>query len=175
MTAQQPTEPSEDLSELKWDSYCTEMGMGPLTAELQSGRGGEMGLFPPKCFGEGLPRAWNAKARHQQMVWGNLQGLMLQQGQRLPEIGSIAGKGSEKRCCLFSVSQEHFLQWGWRAVAREGEQFQGAVPGLSLLCHCHTSPGQGCSAHLVLPPRTLKATLVLFPFLSGGTELPQLS
>lgn len=59
--------------------------MGPLTGELQPGKGGEMGLFPPKCFGgngqePGMPKPGTSRC------------LTLLDGQRLPEMGSVVGK-----------------------------------------------------------------------------------
>lgn len=140
--------------------------MGPLTAELHSGKGREMGLFPPKRFGEGLPGAWNAKPGTS-TGWG-----------APPAPHSCKGRGSQKLETLWGNGKTVFsVLRAFPAVGmeREGEQFQGAVPVLSLTHPSGAGAEWGCSAHLVLSPRTLKATLVLFPFLSGGTELPQFS
>lgn len=149
--------------------------MGPLTGELQSGKGGEMGLFPPKCFGgdcqePGMPKPGTSR-------WcGGISGASC----------SWMGRGSQKlkRCWEMIGKEKLFIFSILRAFpAGEGndkrrETIPGscsrAVPPVSLPHLSGADAERGCSAHLVLPPRTLEATPLLSQFLSEATELPQL-
>lgn len=143
--------------------HMAEMGMGPLPAPGREG--GEMGLFPPKCLGG--ERQEPATPKPSTGRWRG--GTSARTG--APEIGSVVGECRKRDAVYFQCP---------KSVPCSGngnDRSRRTIPG-SCSCHCpvpRVGAEQGCSPHLLLPPRTSKATLVLFPLLSEGTELPQLS
>lgn len=85
--------------------HTAEMGMGPLTGELQPGKGGEMGLFPPKCFGgngqePGMPKPGTSR-------WcGGISGASRSwMGRGSQKWGALLGNGRKREAVYFQYPE----------------------------------------------------------------------